>query len=115
MLYRVARRFVSNQDDAEDMVQQTLIKAYRNWDRFDGKHLRGWLVRILRNEVLMSKRGPAPAVSIDDVGEQEFVEPPFWNELLWREQSGQLMEAVEELPDIHKMLIQICDIEGLTY
>jgi RNA polymerase sigma-70 factor (ECF subfamily) len=63
----------------------------------------------------MSRRGPAPTVSIDEVGEQEFVEPPFWNELLWREQSGQLMEAINELPDIHKMLVQVCDIEGLTY
>ena len=115
MLYRVARRFVASQDDAEDMVQQTLIKAFKNWDRFDGQHVRAWLVRILRNEVLMARRGPSPAVSIEDVGEHEFVEPPFWSEVLWRDRAGQLMRAIDELPEIHRLLVQLCDIEGLTY
>jgi len=115
MLYRVSRRFSPNSDDAEDMVQQTLIKAFRKWDQFDGRHLRAWLVRILRNEVLMARRAAGPEVSLDLVGEAEFVEPPFWSEVLWRERQDQIMESLDSLPEIHRMLIQLCDVEGLTY
>lgn len=49
VLLRVARRVTANPQDAEDAVQETLIRAYRAIDRFDGRHPRAWLLTILRN------------------------------------------------------------------
>jgi RNA polymerase sigma-70 factor, ECF subfamily len=115
MLYRVAKRLVRNADEAEDMVQQTLIKAYGAWDRFDGRHLRSWLLRILRNEVLMAHRSARDTVAIEEAEEAGTAEPPFWAEVLWRDRAGRVLEAMDELPAIHRELVQLCDIEGLSY
>ena len=49
VLLRVALTISSNQADAEDLVQETLLRAYRAIDRFDGRHPRAWLLTILRN------------------------------------------------------------------
>lgn len=115
MLFRVSRRFVSDADEAEDMVQQTVVKAFRNWERFDGAHLKAWLIQILRNEVLMSRRSSRPEVSLELVGEREFIQPPFWSEVLWRERQDLIMEALDALPEFQRVLVQLCDVEGLTY
>lgn len=115
MLYRVVRRFGLNTDESEDMVQQTMIKAFRSWDRFDGRHIKSWLIRILRNEVLMSRRGQPPPTALDEVGEHELLEPPFWDEILWRDNRDKIMRAIDDLPEIHRVLVQLCDIEGLSY
>ncbi len=49
VLLRVALTITSHQADAEDLVQETLLRAYRAIDRFDGRHPRAWLLTILRN------------------------------------------------------------------
>ena len=49
VLLRVARSLTHNAADAEDLVQETLIRAHRSIDRFDGRHPRAWLLTILRN------------------------------------------------------------------
>ncbi|MBX3117637.1 MAG: RNA polymerase sigma factor [Fimbriimonadaceae bacterium] len=115
VLFRVCRRLGASADDAEDFVQLTMLRAYEHWDRFDGRFLRSWLIRILRNEVIRSRRGPPPPVSLEVLSDQDVVEEPFWSEVLWRDQAHRLLEEVDKLPDIHRMLIQLCDIEELTY
>lgn len=54
VMLRVARRFTGNLHDAEDLVQETLIRAYRGLDGFDGRHPRAWLFTILRNTHLVA-------------------------------------------------------------
>ncbi|MGH4024005.1 MAG: sigma factor, partial [Pseudonocardiaceae bacterium] len=49
VLYRVACALTSQPADAEDLVQETLLRAFRFIDRFDGQHPRAWLLTILRN------------------------------------------------------------------
>src|SRR5680860_903706 len=49
VLLRVALTITSNQADSEDLVQETLLRAYKAIDRFDGRHPRAWLLTILRN------------------------------------------------------------------
>ena len=56
-LYRAARRHTGNAADAEDLVQDTMIKAYKSFDRFeDGTNIRAWLLRILTNTWINSYR-----------------------------------------------------------
>jgi RNA polymerase sigma-70 factor (ECF subfamily) len=55
-LYSFARRLASNQNDAEDLVQETYLKAQRNFDSFEpGTNLRAWMFRILKNTFLSSR------------------------------------------------------------
>ena len=49
VLYRVARRLTGSDSDAEDLVGSALLQAMRSWSNFDGRHVRAWLIRILRN------------------------------------------------------------------
>ena len=49
VLARVARSITRNGHDAEDLVQETLLSAYRAIGRFDGEHPRAWLLTIMRN------------------------------------------------------------------
>lgn len=65
VLLRVARTLTGSWADAEDLVQDTLIRAYRGIDRFDGTHPRAWLLTILRRAHLNSLRRPRPDLAGD--------------------------------------------------
>lgn len=116
VLYRVARRMGCTEEEAEDVVQTTLLKAFKSYDSFDGNYFRSWLIRILRNERLMLLRTPIVTTSLDD--DEEFHEipvEPFWDEVAWRLQAGRILEELTQLPDIYRMVLQLCDVEDLTY
>ena len=115
VLYRVARRMGCTPEEAEDVVQTALIKAFQAWNRFDGRHLRSWLVRILRNERLMSLRGSKPTASLDEPEAGEVAEEPFWNQLAWKLEADRLLEELDRLPDIYRDTIQLCDVEQMSY
>ena len=63
VLLRVARRLTGSPQDAEDAVQETLIRAYRAIDRFDGRHPRAWLLTILRNATANMYRRKRPQLA----------------------------------------------------
>lgn len=112
-LFRVARRMAGNQDEAADLVQQTLVKAFGAWKRFDGQHLRSWLICIMRNEHLMRIRSERRTESLDDL---EFVASVgTWEEIAWRDQAHRLLQHLDELPVDFRLPIVLCDIEGMQY
>ncbi|MCH8022004.1 sigma-70 family RNA polymerase sigma factor [candidate division KSB1 bacterium] len=70
-LYRTALRMTKNVGDAEDLVQEALVKAYRFWDKFEpGSNCRAWLFKIMTNvfinEYRAKSRSPM-AINVDDV------------------------------------------------
>ena len=70
-LYRTALRMTKNENDAEDLVQEALIKAYRYWDRFEsGSNCRAWLFKIMTNIFInnyRSKSRSPVAVNVDEI------------------------------------------------
>src|ERR1700728_1955580 len=73
-LYTAAMRMTRNAADAEDLVQETYLKAYRAYDRFtEGTNLKAWLYRILTNNFInryrAKKRRPEPT----DIGDIEYL------------------------------------------
>ena len=79
-LYRLAIRLIHNEADAEDVVQETFLSAFKAIDSFEGRSTLGtWLYRIAYNNVMMRLRGSPPdPVSVDktlDLGEEGFVVP----------------------------------------
>jgi RNA polymerase sigma-70 factor (ECF subfamily) len=115
VLYRVARRLTRNDAEAEDLVSQTLLLAVRAWDSFDGRHLRSWLVRILRNEFTALRRRVLRKgeVALDDI-----VEPGdegFWREINWRMVGDRLVVELDRLPEEYRMAVTLCDVEEMSY
>ena len=115
VLYRVARRMGASAEESEDLVQSTLLKAYQAWEGFDGRYLRSWLIRILRNERLMAIRSERPQSSLDENAEGEVADGPFWDELTWRLEAERILRELGSLPDIYQVAIQLIDVEQLTY
>ncbi len=115
VMYRVARRLTNSGPDAEDLVQQTLLRAFTAWDRFDGAKLRPWLLRILSNENLARFRGPAaPQQFSEDEHDQPF-ENNLWETVLTRDQVQRILCNLDKLETHYKLAVQLCDVEGLSY
>ncbi|MCK4897736.1 MAG: sigma-70 family RNA polymerase sigma factor [Anaerolineales bacterium] len=126
MIYRLAIKMVNNPQDAEDILQETFIKAYRHLEKFDGRSsLSTWLYRIATNEALMFLRRQKPdMVSVDetlDTGEGE-VEPlkiVDWSslpedELMSAEAQVYLDKAVEKLSPSLRVVFVLRDIQSLS-
>lgn len=115
MLYRVAKRMTRSAEDAEDVVSQTLVAAYQNWDRFDGRYPRGWFLRILRNEWLqiVRKRNLRQEVALDSVAEPE--DNLFWKHVDKKLESETILDALESLPEEYRLAVTLCDVEQLNY
>lgn len=124
-IYRLGLKMLNNPQDAEDILQETFIKAFRHIGSFDGRAaVATWLYRIATNEALMQIRRKHPEqVSIDEPvqtvdGEQEPVQIVDWccvpeEELLSAEGRRELDNAVEQLPASLRIVFLLRDIEGL--
>lgn len=115
VLYRVARQMVRSQDDAEELVQRTLVSAFRGWERFDGRKLRAWLLRILTHENLSRFRGPEAPVSLDEIEGLEPSRDDLWDTVLNRDQVACILRNLEKIEPHYRIVIQLCDVEGMTY
>jgi len=126
MIYRLGLKMLNNPQDAEDILQETFIKAYKHIGKFDGRSsVSTWLYRIATNEALMSLRKKRPdTVSFDvpSIFETETQEPlqiVDWcclpeEEFLSAESRMRLDEAAERLPDSLRVVFVLRDIEGLS-
>jgi RNA polymerase sigma-70 factor (ECF subfamily) len=125
-IYRLAIKILNQQQDAEDVLQETFVKAYRGLKSFDGRSkLSTWLFRIATNEALMLIRRKHPEVlSIDEPieteeGEQEPIQIVDWcclpeSELLSEETREKLDAAVEKLPERLRVVFLLRDINDLS-
>jgi RNA polymerase sigma-70 factor (ECF subfamily) len=121
VMYRVAMSLTRNSADAEDLVQDTLLRAYRAIDRFDGRYPRAWLLTILRNAQVNRVRRKRPELLRDpdatmervaDTGdggrtaEELVVDMGF---------DAEVESAFADLSDNFREVITLVDIEGLSY
>lgn len=113
-LFRVAKRLARTAEEAEDLVGQTLLSAYKASRSFDGQFFRSWLIRILRNEFnsLLRKEGSRPTLSFE---EPEGVVEPFWDEVSWKVDADAILRQMDHLSEEHRLIIQLCDVEELSY
>lgn len=122
-LYRVALRLAGNAADAEDLVQETMLRAYRSWDRFTlGTNAKGWLLTILRhlfiNEYRRKRRHPEsvdldtiePFAVFEDVQERD-PQGAFFDRIV----DDEVLRAVDQLPEAFREAVMLSDVEGLSY
>jgi RNA polymerase sigma-70 factor (ECF subfamily) len=129
-LYSAAMRMTRNPADAEDLVQETFLKAYRAYHTFqEGTNLKAWLYRILTNTYINKYRKESRRPSEVDLGT---VEDMYLYRRLGSEESAEaarttedrvldglvesdIKEAVEELPESFRMPVLLADLEGFSY
>lgn len=122
MLLRVAQTLTGSWADAEDVVQETLIRAWRAADRFDGAHPRAWLLTILRRTQLNSVRRRRPDLVADtscfDVHRPAFgaraVADPEQRHVD-RDFSAAVERAVAALDPRYRTVLLLIDVDQLTY
>jgi RNA polymerase sigma-70 factor (ECF subfamily) len=123
-LYRTALRLTRVPADAEDLVQETYLKAFRAADSFrPGTNLRAWLFTILHNTARNRLRDRArDAVSVDsDVVERAAEGPPRGpaetpETLLLREtMTPELQQAIDSLPEAFRQAVWLRDVEEFSY
>ena len=129
-LYRTARRMTSSQQEAEDLVQETMLKAFRFADKYQpGTNLRAWLFRILNTSAINRYRKhathptPTPLPEgedfylynrIRDLSGQE-LNVGAEEEVLSKYLDEDVYNALQDLPPNFRMPIVLADIEGLSY
>lgn len=117
VLLRVARSLTRHPADAEDLVQDTLLRAYRAIERFDGRHPRAWLLTILRNAHVNRVRGRRPEVLSDTEGERAAAPAAEEPEavVLWGTFDAAVERAFLALPDKFRRVVELVDLSGLSY
>ena len=126
-VFNIAYRMCGNYDDASDMAQEALIKAYLNFDKFDGKsQFSTWLYRVTTNSCLdqIKKNKKIPLTSLDSeietnegstVREIESRGKTPEQELESKELSKEINECIKQLPAKHRTVIILRDINGMAY
>jgi len=126
LLYNYALRMTSNAADADDLVQETFLKAFRFWEKYEqGTNIRAWLFRIMKNSYINRYRRESKEPDTVDYDEVQ----NFYNTI--RDTTadstdsqasvfGQLLDddvatAIAHLPEDFRTVVILCDIEGLTY
>lgn len=127
--YALALQLTRNANDAEDLVQETYVKAWRGFDSYmPGRPFLNWLLRIMQRAYLDNRRRDNPIrkaeslnamVSPSDGEVQEIpIADTAWSaeeELLMEEFSAELRLAMDELPEVYRSAIYLCDIKELSY
>lgn len=126
LIYRLGLKMLGNSQDAEDVLQETFIKAFRHIQDFDGRaEISTWLYRIATNEALMVLRRKHPEmVSVEEPAsseseDQEPLQIVDWccipeEELMSSEGRAYLDQAIGTLPASLRLVFLLRDIEGLS-
>ena len=127
-LYNTAYRMTRNPEDAEDLVQETYLKAYRYYDKFEeGTNFKAWLFKIMKNTFINNyrKRQQSPAFSdfadIEESFESQVNEDSVRQiknpeeELLENVLDQDVQLALDRLPPDYRMVVILADLEGFSY
>jgi RNA polymerase sigma factor (sigma-70 family) len=117
-LYNFARWLAQNQNDAEDLVQETYLKALRSYASFEpGTNFRAWIFQILKNTFLgsCSKLERRMTLAVDSEEDLPATSATPESLLIGRSDIDAVRCAIEQLPVIFREVILLCDVEDASY
>jgi RNA polymerase sigma-70 factor, ECF subfamily len=127
-LYASALRLTKNERDAEDLVQDTCMRAYRFFEKFErGTNIKAWLFRILTNTFINRYRRKVKERSATEGPEQEAVQALFFSQdatdqannperfLFDRLLSDDVLRAIDSLPIDFRMVVILADLQEFSY
>jgi RNA polymerase sigma-70 factor, ECF subfamily len=125
-VYNFALRMTGDEDDADDLVQETFLKAFRFFDKFEkGTNCKAWLFRIMKNSYINDYRKHTKepdkvdyedvqnfyeTIKSDEVDSDHYEQDAFTNLL-----DDEISNALTQLPEDFRTVIILSDIEGFTY
>lgn len=120
-VFGTALRLTRSREEAEDLTQEAVVRAYEAFDRFDGMNFKAWILRIVTNLYInryrQRQRGPL-LNSMDEEGAPEpmAAESIVPDRILFDERLGsEIEEALARVPEDFRITVILSDIEGLTY
>ena len=117
-MYSVAYRLAGNHSDAEDVVQESLLRVKRGLVTYTPGSLQGWLARIVTNVFLdeTRRRKRRPQTALPDDPDRVIAGGPAADEA-WAMESlpDHLQSALAELPEEFRTAVVLCDVAGLSY
>lgn len=120
-IYGTALRLTRSKEDAEDLAQEAIVRAYEAFDRFDGSNFKAWMLRIVTNLYInryrQKRRGPQFA-SLEDENVMEPVGDEFDtpDRLLFDGVLGsEVEEALAKVPEDFRLAVVLSDLEGMSY
>lgn len=129
-VYRFALRLTGSADQAEDLVQETFLRAYRSWDQYTpGTRAKSWLFTICRNVFLRGverSRRHERVVRENVPSDDSAVDPvnPLWASVAGVDPEGdffrsivdeEILRAIDDLPEEFRVAVVLSDLEGLSY
>ncbi|MBO6584996.1 MAG: sigma-70 family RNA polymerase sigma factor [Gracilimonas sp.] len=125
-LYNFALRLTTDPNDAEDLVQDTIVKAYRFFSSYEkGTNAKAWMFRILKNSFINNYRKTSKKPSQVDYDEvssyyesirAERTDTSDLESLMFREMmDDDLSNALKRLPEDFRTVVLLCDVDGYTY
>jgi RNA polymerase sigma factor (sigma-70 family) len=117
-LYNLARWLAQNQNEAEDLVQETYLKAWRSFASFQpDTNFRAWIFRILRNTFLGSRSKLEWRMTTGMESEEDLPATSATPEslLIGRSDVDAVQRAIEQLPVMYREVILLCDVEEASY
>lgn len=115
--YNLARWLTRNGDNAEDLVQEAYLRAFRSFDTFQGQEGRAWLLAVVRNTCFswLRKKGDQPMAEFDERMHGADQSPNAESLLLNRAAMGSLNDCLEALPPEFREAIVLRELEELSY
>jgi RNA polymerase sigma-70 factor (ECF subfamily) len=126
-LYSTAMRLTRNVNEAQDLVQETYLKAYRFFDRFEpGTNVKAWLFTILRNTYINAYRKSSRQQEhvdferiepfyIDPTTSSEWMDRGSLEEMLRHVMQDDVKRALDALPEAYRLVVLLADLEDFSY
>ncbi|MCW5938208.1 MAG: sigma-70 family RNA polymerase sigma factor [Fimbriimonadaceae bacterium] len=120
-LFGMALRLTKDREEAGDLSQEALVRAYEAFDRFDGRNFKAWILRILTNLYINKYRRRQREGISGSLDEDQAIEPPapadeapdrqVFDHLL----GAEVEHALAQVPEVFRIAVMLSDIEGMTY
>jgi RNA polymerase sigma-70 factor (ECF subfamily) len=120
-LFGMALRLTKDREEAGDLSQEALVRAYEAFDRFDGRNFKAWILRILTNLYINKYRRRQREGTSGSLDEDQAIEPPapadeapdrqVFDHLL----GAEVEHALAQVPEVFRIAVMLSDIEGMTY
>jgi RNA polymerase sigma-70 factor (ECF subfamily) len=115
-LFRLAMWFERNRDDAEDLIQETMVQALQSFHRFrPGTNCRAWLVTILQHVRSNRRRARTRSPLVSDPYERLAQAVPFVPPVPQELTDETILDALRRVPTQYQEVLLLCDVEELAY
>ena len=120
-VFGTALRLTRSREEAEDLAQEAIVRAYEAYERFDGTNFKAWMLRIVTNLYInryrQRQRGPQlGSLEEDAMAEPAADEREVPDRILFDEALGAEVEAaLAQVPDDFRLAVILSDIEGMSY